>query len=593
MKKHLVNVSPWLLGAACALLALIIGVFAVTNYKREKVLMEEALLRQADVVVRIVNSSMRKSLFDALRGRNENPDFSFSLQRAVEQAQEQDGVDSVLVVDDNGKIYAGSANYQFDSNVIENDRKFVKRLFEAGGPQIISRTKHLKDVEGNVFQFALLIDTETLKNQSQIKRPQRMMMEHHNRRNNSRIEQLSKKLEEILGGKSLVLLVNLDIDRFGQGMQKQKQQLIVLSIILLLVGSGGWLSLLTLQGLRGSQSRLAQLSAFNDRLVSTIPIGIIGVGKDNRVKTINDKANEIINLSQKSVLAEDYRLVLSDLKNQIETSLENNTKIEIKESNNKVIQLLAADIRNKDNEDDGFVILLQDLTEQRNLEEELQRSARLASLGKVAAGVAHELRNPLSSIKGLGKLLQTRFESDSQDRQTADVLVAEIDRLNRSIGELLDYAKPQEIELERVNLHDCIKKAVQLVQYDAESLGIQIDVLNSEKDIFVKANSDKLNQVFLNLLLNSIQAIDHENGTISISYDENNSVATVTVLDNGIGLESSIVDKVFDPYFTTKSEGTGLGLSMCSKIIEEHGGEIRISSEQDQGCSVSIELQLA
>lgn len=593
MKKHLVNVSPWLLGAACALLALIIGVFAVTNYKREKVLMEEALLRQADVVVRIVNSSMRKSLFDALRGRNENPDFSFSLQRAVEQAQEQDGVDSVLVVDDNGKIYAGSANYQFDSNVIENDRKFVKRLFEAGGPQIISRTKHLKDVEGNVFQFALLIDTETLKNQSQIKRPQRMMMEHHNRRNNSRIEQLSKKLEEILGGKSLVLLVNLDIDRFGQGMQKQKQQLIVLSIILLLVGSGGWLSLLTLQGLRGSQSRLAQLSAFNDRLVSTIPIGIIGVGKDNRVKTINDKANEIINLSQKSVLAEDYRLVLSDLKNQIETSLENNTKIEIKESNNKVIQLLAADIRNKDNEDDGFVILLQDLTEQRNLEEELQRSARLASLGKVAAGVAHELRNPLSSIKGLGKLLQTRFESDSQDRQTADVLVAEIDRLNRSIGELLDYAKPQEIELERVNLHDCIKKAVQLVQYDAESLGIQIDVLNSEKDVFVKANSDKLNQVFLNLLLNSIQAIDHENGTISISYDENNSVATVTVLDNGIGLDSSIVDKVFDPYFTTKSEGTGLGLSMCSKIIEEHGGEIRISSEQDQGCSVSIELQLA
>lgn len=592
MRKHLVNVSPWLLGAACALLALIIGVFALTNYKREKVLMQEALLRQADVVVRIVNSSMRKSIFDALRNGDSSPDFIFSLQRAVEQAQEQDGVDSVFVVDDKGKIYAGSSIIKFEDTLKKDDKRFIKRLFQDKETQFLSRRKHLKNIENDVFQFSLIINLETLKKQNQFKRPQRMMMNHHNRRGNNRSDQLSKKLEEILGDRSLAILINLDLDRFGTGIQKQKQQLIVLSIILLLVGSGGWLSLLTLQGLRGSQTRLAQLSAFNERLVSTIPIGIIGVGQDKQIKTINDKAVEIINISKNSVLFCDYREVLPELVNQIRSSLTDNINIEIRKSNNQVIQLLAADIQNENNEDDGFVILLQDLTDQRTLEQELQKSVRLASLGKVAAGVAHELRNPLSSIKGLGKLLQTRFEIDSQDRQTADVLVAEIDRLNRSIGELLDYAKPQEIELSKINLKESIEKAVQLVQFDAESLGINIDVLENKEDVFVKGNSDKLNQVFLNLLLNSVQAIHHENGLISIEYDRVDNNVIVTVTDNGLGVDSSILDKVFDPYFTTKNEGTGLGLSMCSKIIEEHGGEIKISSDKGQGCSISIELQL-
>lgn len=593
MRKHLVNVSPWLLGAACALLALIIGVFAFTNYKREKVLMQEALLRQADVVVRIVNSSMRKSLFEALRNREQNPDISFLLQRAVEQAQEQEGVDSVLVVDHKGIIFAGSSNFKFNGILEKDDQKFVKKMFTTRGTQVLFRSKHGENVDRKIFQFGLAIDIDTFKKKSQLKRPQRMMMDHHYRRSNNRVEQLSKKLEEILGGKPLAILINLDTKRFGTEIQKQKQQLIVLSVILLLVGSGGWLSLLTLQGLRGSQTRLAQLSAFNDRLVSTIPIGIIGVGKDNKIKTVNDKAIEIVRSIEGNILLSNYKEIPPILEGHVKKSLERNITIEIQEGKSRVIQLLAADIGNKNDEEDGFVILLQDLTEQRNLEEELQRNVRLASLGKVAAGVAHELRNPLSSIKGLGKLLQTRFDKHSQDRQTADVLVAEIDRLNRSIGELLDYAKPQEIELEQINLHECIKKAVDLVQLDAESLGISLEVYEYKEELLIKANSDKLNQVFLNLLLNSIQAINHENGLISIRCDKNDTAALVTVSDNGVGLESIVLDKVFDPYFTTKSEGTGLGLSMCSKIIEEHDGEIELFSENCQGCVVTIELKLA
>jgi two-component system sensor histidine kinase HydH len=257
----------------------------------------------------------------------------------------------------------------------------------------------------------------------------------------------------------------------------------------------------------------------------------------------------------------------------------------------------------------GVMLLIQDLTQVKSLEEELRRSERMAVLGKMAAGVAHELRNPLSSIKGLALLLRSRFQDPapsvapmpvalspslerstlgtSNDKETADILVQEVERLNRSIGELLDYARPQKLIKEDVHPQEVVQKAIALIRMDAESAGVRVEVRADEKLPLIQVDQDKLNQVFLNLFLNAIQAMVH-GGTLDIRVRAAGKKVLFTIKDTGCGVSSEDLPRIFDPYFTTKPEGTGLGLAMSLKIVEEHGGAITVESEPDRGTTVVV-----
>jgi two-component system sensor histidine kinase HydH len=221
----------------------------------------------------------------------------------------------------------------------------------------------------------------------------------------------------------------------------------------------------------------------------------------------------------------------------------------------------------------------------------LQRNERLAALGKMAAGVAHELRNPLSSIKGLAVLLKAKFSIPSNEAETADILVKEVERLNRSIGELLDYAKPAQLKRDAAFIQEIIRKTVSLVQVDAESYNIDIQ-LETDNDIpQILVDKDKMNQVFLNLFLNAIQAMEH-GGDLVVRAEKDRQTIIITIRDNGVGIEPENLSRVFDPYYTTKNDGTGLGLAMTSKIIEEHGGKIELSSVYGEFTEVRVILPL-
>jgi two-component system sensor histidine kinase HydH len=235
------------------------------------------------------------------------------------------------------------------------------------------------------------------------------------------------------------------------------------------------------------------------------------------------------------------------------------------------------------------MLLIQDLSQVKSLEDELRRSERMAALGKMAAGVAHELRNPLSSIKGLALLLRSRFQEKSNDQQTADILVQEVERLNRSISELLDYTRPQKLMMGDVHPEEVVRKAMSLIRMDAESMGVMMEIHAVENVPVIQADQDKLNQVFLNLFLNSIQAMEH-GGRLDIYVASEGRNITFTVKDTGCGVHKEDLPRVFDPYFTTKPEGTGLGLALSAKIIEEHGGTISVQSDPDNGTIVTVIL---
>ncbi len=223
------------------------------------------------------------------------------------------------------------------------------------------------------------------------------------------------------------------------------------------------------------------------------------------------------------------------------------------------------------------------------IEKELQRSERLAALGKVAAGVAHELRNPLSSIKGLALLLKSKSSDEGSSVETADILVQEVERLNRSIEELLDYAKPAKLNKINLNINVVVEKTIQLVAMDIQAQGISLDSHLAEGLPEIMVDEDKLNQVFLNLFLNGIQAMAN-GGILTVSSIRRGDTIAVVIEDTGSGVAESNLARVFDPYFTTKNDGTGLGLAMSSKIVEEHEGKIILTSEPGKGTRVEVIL---
>jgi two-component system sensor histidine kinase HydH len=225
------------------------------------------------------------------------------------------------------------------------------------------------------------------------------------------------------------------------------------------------------------------------------------------------------------------------------------------------------------------------------LQKEVETSRRLASLGRLAAGVAHEIRNPLSSIKGFATYFKERYRDNPDDQKTSEIMIQEVDRLNRVITQLLEFARPPVVQKKRASLQALIQHSLRMIERQASSKQIQIvSHLPSEIEE-VEVDSDGINQVLLNLYLNAVEAMNY-GGTLSVSLspDQDSNRVRIAVSDTGAGISRQDLEHIFDPYFTTKQSGTGLGLAIVHKIIEAHGGEVRADSEVGRGTTVTVLL---
>ena len=240
--------------------------------------------------------------------------------------------------------------------------------------------------------------------------------------------------------------------------------------------------------------------------------------------------------------------------------------------------------------------MLRDLREIKRLQEEVRHREKLAAIGTMAAGVAHEIRNPLSSIRGFAAYFGGKFAVESEEYRNAQVLIQEADRLNRSITELLELARPTELRTAANDVNPLVERTLRLVRRDAEVAGVRIEQELCPDLPIVELDSDKLTQALLNICINAIQAM--QNGgvlhieTLSVGTDSDAGSLCIRISDNGPGIPPDAVGKIFEPYFTTKGKGTGLGLAVVQKIIEAHGGEIRVSNNATTGACFEIHLPL-
>jgi two-component system sensor histidine kinase HydH len=604
-KTRLMFVSPWLLAAAIGLLSLIIIIFAANNIKREKAMLSEGLFRKGEAIIRFVEAGMRASVMTSMMGGMiglNAPDVegvAAQTQRLIEQAIESPDIYYIAIIDVSGKVLVHSDSLKI-GNTINRDINILVKADTGGAFHIIEQPFLSQKF------FEVLSPFRPFRNRGGVKRLQEQFMQ-QSRPNTD----LSPQTDTLAGSghqSSLgsdthpqFILVGLDMTELEDTIKRYRFQMIFMSITLLLVGLGGWISLMAAQGYSISQETLKRMRAFTGILISKLPVGIIATDHENKIRTFNSTAAAMTGLSLEKVQDGEPEAVLSSKVSRFFPLHENSDEITDRDVRlaggdnvHYSLHLISLPVYNQDSSFMGRVLLMYDLSELKRLEKEIQRHDRLVALGKMAAGVAHEVRNPLSSIKGFATLLGSKFKEGSQEHEAADLMVYEAERLNRSITELLNYARPTTLNKEQINLGNLVASSLKLIGSDAQALGVKTS-LEIDPDISdIDIDRDKINQVLLNLYLNGLQAMEgsdlKKELKVSVRSDASVGAVIIEVQDNGKGIPQENIDKVLDPYFTTKPEGTGLGLALAYKIIDEHNGTIRFKSAKGKGTTVSVTI---
>ena len=230
------------------------------------------------------------------------------------------------------------------------------------------------------------------------------------------------------------------------------------------------------------------------------------------------------------------------------------------------------------------------------IEEQLRRSEKLSTLGEMAAVLAHEIRNPLGSIRGTAEILRDNYKTDDPLYEFIEIQIKETERLNRVVEDFLRMARPQPNEMKLCSLRDELELIVILVANNARERQIDVGLQTFRVDVIIKADGEKLRQAFLNITLNALQATP-AGGKLLISADivqneGSDSWFEIKFADTGSGVSSEALKRIFEPFFTTKPDGTGLGLSITKKIIESHGGTMLVESEIGHGTTVTVRMPM-
>jgi signal transduction histidine kinase len=238
----------------------------------------------------------------------------------------------------------------------------------------------------------------------------------------------------------------------------------------------------------------------------------------------------------------------------------------------------------------GAVVTLDDVSEVRALTDQLIRTDRLAAMGELTAGVAHEVRNPLGIIRASVQLVEDSDGDPARVRDATRIIKQEIDRLDRVIKALLDFGRPSAPTLRQTNVEDVVDDVVLFTRQFAVQAKVQIETLFSAANPAVLADADQLKQVLVNLVSNAVQAMEDTGGRIVVRVWDDDSFVFVSVVDDGPGMPPEVLEKVFDPFYSTRSGGTGLGLTIVHRIIDQHGGRVEAQSTPGAGTTFTIAL---
>ena len=255
------------------------------------------------------------------------------------------------------------------------------------------------------------------------------------------------------------------------------------------------------------------------------------------------------------------------------------------------VKIHASRLCGRDGRDLGLVIMLQDMRRIREMEERLERSRRLAALGKVAAGVAHEIRNPLGTLRGFAQYFASHAP-DEASREYADLMIGEVDRLNHTVSALLQFARPRNPVFRRVEVRPLLDRAVRLLAADLDNARLACTI-EAAAGLAIAADPDLILQVILNCVKNAVAASQAGSEIHLRAAPAAGQTVAIEVRDQGRGMNEEERRRMFDPFYTTRPDGTGLGLAVSHQIVEQHRGRFEVESAPGAGTTVRIILPAA
>ena len=574
------HTSPWIIIGSVAILLIVVVVLAYQNYSREKKYMSQILSEKGAAIIKAVEAGARTGMMGMMWGGPQ-------VQSLIEETAQLSDVFYITVANHQGLVLASS------------NRELIGTRMDNGFSD-----KGLDHPEEIRWRYKRVDDQRSA---FEVYRPFRPISDHDTRMGDHMYRMMRER--KMMGSDNdwsypsagsesdQIILVGLNPEPFEEGRKEDIRNTAIISGVLMLLGLAGFISMFWMQGYRSAKKSLQDTSAIKDEVVNSLPVGLIATDKDGRIAFYNSAAERITGLDLAQARGKEPDTFLPSHLCGLTKNLDlgepiSEREMECEFTENKVVpvSISASRIINEEDQFVGQVLIIRDLGEVRHLQDEIRLKEKLAAIGGLAAGVAHEIRNPLSSIKGIASYYKSKFADGSEDKEMAGVMIAEVDRLNRVISELLEFAGPAKLNRKPSDMNELLKHSARLVEQEAaaQKIGMQLNLTSDS--VIADVDPDRLTQCFLNLFLNGLQAME-SGGLLSVSTSTGaTGTVVIDIRDNGPGISAEDISKIFDPYFTTKANGTGLGLAIVLKIIEAHDGQIRVRSNTGQGTVFSITL---
>jgi len=353
-----------------------------------------------------------------------------------------------------------------------------------------------------------------------------------------------------------------------------------------------------LQLLEEKESEFSQLDVLFRSIVESVYTGVMTINMKNVIKTFNRAAEEITGYKRKDVegrkMEDFFPAFLSILNGYDSANNRFEVKIVGKKKENLQLGVTVSPLKGRRENQIGHIFVFQDLTKIKEMEKIIEKNKNLAIIGEMAAGWAHEVRNPLAAITGSIELLSRNLEFEGTNRRLMDIILRSKEQLEGFARDFLSLARPVPSSREMVDVNAAAEEALEQIKISADwNDKIKVDKKYADR-VEASANKEQLRQIINNLLMNALQSMD-EKGVLTIEtamarLEDGNKYAEIKITDTGCGIEKADIDKVFEPFFTRKSRGTGLGLTIVSHIVEGYKGKIEIKSEKGKGTTCRVWL---
>jgi two-component system sensor histidine kinase HydH len=562
-KRIWFTISFWVVVGTIAVMAAVSTVMTFTFFHQQEEQAVELLVEKGTTLIRSFEAGLRSPL--------DVKDEMFRLQKLLMETAQQPDIDYIIVTDKEGNIIADGDPAQVgDKYGLDLDTGLLALSHDIRWRQVTN--------SGGAGTFEVYRGFFP---------PEKYAEDKMSSKGKVKSKEINK----------LIIYVGLNMATIEKATKEDNRAHLIITLILLLIGSSAIISLFLAQAYHLARTSLSRITIFSEALVKNMPIGLIALNDQGKIVTCNEKAQAVLEVACSDALGREALTILPDQLKKILAELpaiggflERDIRLISAEGKEHIWEAVAAGLMDEGTPV-GRILLIRDVTSIRQMENEVTRSRHLNSIGSLAAGVAHEIRNPLSSIKGFAVYFKERLSGNKEDEQTADVMIAETERLNRVISQLIEFARPLELKKEKVQFVELVQHTIKLIAADAQKNKISVKVDAAAEMPAVEVDPDKIKQVLLNIFLNSLAALK-EGGKLTIELSRGTDNLTVIISDNGAGIEKMDLPKIYDPYFTSKPAGTGLGLAVVQKIMEAHGGRINVESTARKGTKVFLYFPL-